>query len=724
MRRKSAKIFAVAAVLAAGASLAVARETPGPPSGSFTLGQVLSYPYPLELKASRSGTRVAWIENRRGARNVWVAEGPAWKARRLTDNDGDDGLELTQLQLSDDGRHLVWVRGGSHDANWPSPGGVEPNPALAPQKPAIEIWSADFEKGSPRKLAEGDAPAISPNGERVAYLKDHQAWSIAFDGKKDAASLFFCRGETGSLAWSPDGRRLAFVSDRGDHSLIGIYSSEKDPIRFLAPSASLDSNPVWSPDGTRVAFIRQPGKGGPPEKLLEEEPAPWSIWTADAGTGQARAAWSSPETLAGSLPETDAGPSLQWASGGRLVFLAELDGWPHLYSVADSGGAPLLLTPGNFMVDAIALTPDRRQVVYVANTGADPDDDDRRHLFRVPVDAAQPAAITSGAGLEWMPAVTGDGSTVVFVAAGAKSPPRPAVVSLAGGAPRRLAESEIPPDFPTESLVVARKVVFRSADGLAIHGQVFETPGGAAKKPALLFIHGGPPRQMLLGWHYMDYYSCAYAMNQYLASRGYVAMTVNYRLGVGYGRAFQHPQHAGPAGAAEYQDVLAAGKYLASLPEVDGSRVGVWGGSYGGYLTAIALAKNSDLFAAGVDWHGVHDWLTEGGDYEIAAYFRRRQLRYEKGDLKEAMDVAWKSSPDSMIDTWRSPVLLIAGDDDRNVDFHQTADLARRLEKAKVVHEVIVIPDEIHGFLRFAAWLRAESATAEFFDRMFGSPPR
>jgi dipeptidyl aminopeptidase/acylaminoacyl peptidase len=225
---------------------------------------------------------------------------------------------------------------------------------------------------------------------------------------------------------------------------------------------------------------------------------------------------------------------------------------------------------------------------------------------------------------------------------------------------------------------------------------------------------------MLLGWHYMDYYSCAYAMNQYLASRGYVAMTVNYRLGVGYGRAFQHPEHAGPAGAAEYQDVLAAGKYLASLPEVDRSRVGVWGGSYGGYLTAIALAKNSDLFAAGVDWHGVHDWLTEGGDYEIAAYFRRRQLRYEKGDLKEAMDVAWKSSPDSMVDTWRSPVLLIHGDDDRNVDFHQTADLARRLEKAKVAHEVIVIPDEIHGFLRFASWVRADSATAEFFERTFG----
>jgi dipeptidyl aminopeptidase/acylaminoacyl peptidase len=373
------------------------------------------------------------------------------------------------------------------------------------------------------------------------------------------------------------------------------------------------------------------------------------------------------------------------------------------------------------MVDSIALSPDGRQVVYAANSGGDAADDDRRHLFRVPVDAARPVPLTSGAGLEWMPAVTGDGGSVVFVSAGAKSPPQPAVIPLSGGRSRMLAPGEIPSDFPTEELVVPRKVVFQAPDGTVLHGQIFEKAGGAGKKPALLFLHGGPPRQMLLGWHYMDYYSCAYAMNQYLASRGYVAMTVNYRLGVGYGRAFQHPAHAGPAGASESQDVLAAGRYLASLPEVDRTRVGVWGGSYGGYLTAIALARSSDLFAAGVDWHGVHDWLTEGGEYEIGAFYRRRQLRYEKGDLKEAMDVTWKSSPDSMVDTWKSPVLLIHGDDDRNVDFHQTLDLARRLDKAKVPHEVIVLPDEIHGFLRWASWLRVEKATAEFFDRRFGA---
>src|SRR5499427_9657490 len=97
-------------------------------------------------------------------------------------------------------------------------------------------------------------------------------------------------------------------------------------------------------------------------------------------------------------------------------------------------------------------------------------------------------------------------------------------------------------------------------------------------------------------------------MNQYLASRGYVVLSVNYRSGIGYGRGFREAPGRAGRGASEYQDVVAAGKYLQSRPEVDASRVGLWGGSYGGYLTALGLARNSDLFAAGVDFHGVHDW--------------------------------------------------------------------------------------------------------------------
>jgi dipeptidyl aminopeptidase/acylaminoacyl peptidase len=320
--------------------------------------------------------------------------------------------------------------------------------------------------------------------------------------------------------------------------------------------------------------------------------------------------------------------------------------------------------------------------------------------------------LTAGEGLEWAPQVTGDGATVALISATAKRPPLVAVMPATGGEPKLLGADRIPADFPTDALVVPRKVVFRSPDGLSIHGQLFEQPGLTGKHPAVVFVHGGPPRQMLLGWHYSYYYANAYAVNQYLASRGYVVLSVNYRLGIGYGHDFHHPPHAGAAGAAEYQDVLAGGRYLARLPEVDARRIGIWGGSYGGFLTAMALAKNSDVFAAGSDLHGVHDWTTDR--YSTTTW------RYEQGDLDSARAVAWRSSPVAYVSSWKSPVILIQGDDDRNVRFHQTVDLARRLAAAGVRYEEFVLPDEIHDFLRHRSWLMADSATAAFFDKTFG----
>ena len=219
---------------------------------------------------------------------------------------------------------------------------------------------------------------------------------------------------------------------------------------------------------------------------------------------------------------------------------------------------------------------------------------------------------------------------------------------------------------------------------------------------------------MLLGWHYMNYYSNAYAVNQYLANHGYVVLAVNYRLGIGYGYDFNNPAHSGPWGASEYQDVRAGADYLRTLAEVNASKIGIWGGSYGGYLTALALARNSDVFKAGVDLHGVHNWIAD-----IGARLTNQQLRYEKADIKEALDAAWQSSPVASIATWKSPVLLIQGDDDRNVHFHETVDLARRLGEHHIPYEELVFPDEIHGFLRYATWLAADRATIDYFDRQF-----
>lgn len=248
----------------------------------------------------------------------------------------------------------------------------------------------------------------------------------------------------------------------------------------------------------------------------------------------------------------------------------------------------------------------------------------------------------------------------------------------------------------------------KAADGTTIHGQLFIDRKQKGKKAGLVFMHGGPIRQMLLGFHYSEYYINAYAFNQYLASQGYAVLSVNYRDGIGYGRDFRRAKNQGPRGASEYQDVVAAGNYLKALPEVEPAKIGLWGGSYGGYLTAMGLARNPELFKAGVDLHGVHDWAFRAREFSPGGSW---------GIGEKDMALAYQSSPVSDLSKWTAPVLFVHGDDDRNVLFQQTIDLAEKLRDKKVDIEILVLPDEVHGFLRYESWKQVFGATKDFFDR-------
>src|SRR5918992_1419554 len=710
---------ATRAALLATVAFTFATPIPAQQPAPYTLERVKSYPFPNELTAAATGTRLAWALNERGLRNVFVAEGPDYRARQLTSYRSDDGQELKSVSVSSDGRYVVYVRGGEHGSNWDDVLSV--NPPSLPVAPKPALWSVPFGGGEPKLLAEGgDEPQISPRGDVVAFVKDRQVWVVPIDGSQAAKRMLAsARGDPGSAQWSPDGSRIAFVSGRGDHAFIGVFANDSTPVVWLSPSTSRDGSPRWSPDGTRIAFVRRPGTGGAPDSILVQRHVPWAIWTADASTGAGRRLWESPKTLRGSFPTTHGQTNLHWAAGGRIVFLSYMDGWPHLYSIPETGGGePLLLTPGRYMAEYIRLSPDRRYLVFAGNAGRDADDIDRRHVVKVPVDRAAPEVMTPGPGLEWTPVVTGDGGTIAFIGATAQRPPLPAVMPANGGAIRWIGQERIPADYPTAQLVVPTKVVYKAPDGVEVHAQLFDAgadsrrPLPAARRPAVVFVHGGPPRQMLLGWHYSDYYANAYAMNQFLASKGYVVLSVNFRLGIGYGREFHRPPNAGAQGASEYLDVKAAGEYLRSLPHVDGRRIGIYGGSYGGFLTALALARDSELFAAGVDIHGVHDWTTER-----ARGLMNRERYEEAPDLQRALDVAWRSSPASSVATWKSPVLLIHGDDDRNVRFSQTVDLVQRLARAGVPFEEIVIPDDTHHWMRHANAVAVNEATADFFDR-------
>ncbi len=672
-----------------------------------------NYPFPTELCTAAKGARIAWALDEQGKRNVYVAEGPAYKARKLTSFSKDDGQEITSLSISGDGKWVVFVRGGEHSGNWDED--LPTNPSSEPEPFKVQIASVPFDGGTLKYLSEGDDPLISPDSRQVAFIKGDQVWSVPVDGSSAAKRLFTARGKMGSLEWKPDGSQLLFVSGRGDHSIIGIYTDSSTALKWIAPSFSNDQSPHWSPDGNKIVFVRRPGTGGAPDSLLTKKIIPWSIYTADIASNKATLLWKAPYTLRGSVPSTQGGANLHWAAGNKIAFLSYHDGWPHLYSINANGGEEKLLTPGNFMCEHISLSADRKHLTFSANTGNDRWDIERRHIARVDIEQGTMEMLTQGNGLEWGPVLTNEGKTVSFISATAQQSPIPAIMTLDSDKKiQLLGEELVPGDFPKERLVTPRQVVFQSPDGLSVHADLFMPEGGPARKPAIVYVHGGPPRQMLLGWHYSDYYANAYAANQYLASLGFIVLSVNYRLGIGYGYEFHQPLKAGLWGASEYQDIKAAGEWLQKQAFVDAKRVGIYGGSYGGYLTAMALARDSKIFAAGVDIHGVHNWASN------SPLFNSYANNYDRApDYDAAVKTAWLSSPVSSINTWTSPVLIIHADDDRNVRFNQSTNLINRLEKQGVPYETLMIVDDTHHLMRWENAVKVYDAVADFFVRTF-----
>lgn len=675
------------------------------------LSSFKNYPFPTQLCAAVKGSKIAWALDEQGKRNVYVAEGPDYKPRKLTRFSKDDGQEITSLSVSDDGKWVVFVRGGEHSGNWDT--GLPINPGFEPEPFKVQIASVPFDGGEPKYLSEGDDPVISPSGKSVAFIKGDQVWSVPVDGSSAAKRLFTTRGTMSSLEWKPDGSQLLFVSSRGDHSVIGIYTDSTTSLKWIAPSFSNDYAPHWSLNGDKIAFIRRPVSKGAPDSLLVKKVVPWSIYTADVASNKATLLWKAPNTLRGSLPSTHGGTNLHWTAGDKIVFLSYHDGWPHMYSINADGGKEKLLTPGAFMCEHISLSADKKQLVFSANTGNDKWDVERRHIAKVNIEQGSMQVLTQGNGLEWAPVLTDEGNTVAFISATAQQCPIPAIMKLNSDKKIRLIGAElVAHDFPKEKLITPKQVIFQSADGLTIHADLFLPEGGPAQKPAIVYVHGGPPRQMLLGWNYSDYYSNAYASNQYLASLGFVVLAVNYRLGIGYGYEFHQPPHAGLWGAAEYQDIKAAGEWLQKQDFVDAKRIGIYGGSYGGYLTALALARDSKIFAAGVDIHGVHDWVSNSPLLNAFTH------KYEKApDYDDATKTAWLSSPVSSINTWTSPVLIIHADDDRNVRFSQSTHLINRLERQGVPYETLMIVDDTHHLMRWENAVTVYDAVADFFVR-------
>ena len=727
-----------------------------------TMEQYLWPAEPLELTSARKADRVAWIAYERGMRNVFTAAAPNFSPVRVTSFLRDDGVDLTDVSLSDDGSLAVFVRGSA-----PNRVGWIANPSHDPRGGERAIWAARTTGGAAWRIAEGAAPELSPDGRYVLYVKDGQIFRARVApgaaSAVDTGGTPFIKawGRQSGPRWSPDGSKIAFVSDRNDHSFIAVYDVRSRTVSYVSPSVDCDASPAWASDSKRLAFVRRPGApfgrqaqegsggiGNPPGPAAgrggaggcaagfggrgggrgaQEDSAP----ARREIPGLQRATFRGGYTLSVMVADVSGCPStspLAGASGcaarelwhnqpndrtfatiNRLLWGADhvlfplspqTDEFDRYYSLDVNATAPtpVLLTTTNGLIEDVtsaALSSDGKTLYYCTNAA----DIERRHIWAVPVAGGTPRQLSSGEGIETHPTPLPSGSRIAVLSFGVSQPASVGFVPAAGGggSAKVVFPSPLPKEFPVAAHVTPQIVHVRSPDSLDISNQLFLPkdlkPG--ERRPAMIFVHGGPPRQMLPGYHYMQFYHWAYSFNQMLANQGYVVLSVNYRSGIGYGRSFRQAPNTNARGNSEYQDVLAAGRYLQTRPDVDPARVGIWGLSYGGLLTAQALARNSDLFIAGIDLAGVHLY----------------------GNSLDTTATSYRSSAISEIDRWKSPVMLIHGDDDRNVDFAQTVGLVQLLRARNVYHELIVIPDDLHESMLHSRWVETFARMSDFLRK-------
>ena len=713
-KRRRARARRLIPVVFAAACLAGSAFSPAAaPPEQRTIESLLRAPVAVQIEVAERAGRIAWLVQEGPVQRIWTAELPALEARVLVELPPDDGRLITAMRLSPNGKLLVYLRGLPASAT-----GIDPNPAGLVVRPERGLWLVPTSGGTERLLGPGTDPVFSPDGRTLTFVRNDTLLALDASGADAAPArpLLIVKGSIGSYAWSPDGKRLALSNDRGAYAVIGLWAPGEDRIRWIAPEASEDALPAWSPDGRRLAFIRMHGgELGRGHDVMDSEP--FSIIVADAAAGTVRTVWTSPAPADSQMQEVQPSDALRWLDDDRLIFHSEHEGWAHIYVAALDGSPLRSLTPGAYEADASALSPDGRTLVVSTSESAL----ERRRLWRISLADGRRAPLTGPDTIDTDPVFFPDGDHIAYRSASARSPQAVIVRSLSGEGEMRLGPAP-GPGFPAAAFVEPRAVTFTAPDGGTVHGVLFTPPGaaGARPGPGVVYVHGGPIRQMLLGWHPMLHYGFNYLFNQVLAGRGYTVLAVNYRSGTGYGRAYREFPGRNTRGANEYQDILAAGRYLQALPAVDPGRIGLYGPSFGGYLTALALGRNSDVFRAGVDWYGVHNWD------RWARKADRGFIGTDFGtnpDDPAQMETARQSSGAAWAKTWRSPVLFIHGGDDRTVLVDETIDLAVKLRRLGVPVETLIFPDEQHGFALFENWNKALHATLDFLDRRLGAGP-
>jgi dipeptidyl aminopeptidase/acylaminoacyl peptidase len=565
-----------------------------------------------------------------------------------------------------------------------------------------DFWAGDAAGGRPSARGEDaiqqlapltgrSGAVVSPDWRRIAYVAKKHIWVLPLDGGRPVR-VTTEEGQYSGLNWSPDSTHLAFIVERNDQDDIGVGSAAGGSVTMIASTPRDEDSPIWSPSSDRVAFIRR-----------FDDWTGYEIWTsAPDGTGPRQVVR---ETYLKGVEEFHFDGNSHWSPDGkRLVYLSSRTGYNHLWTVAADGGDPVEVTTGAFVDYDPSWSPSGDRILFVASRRGDLED---RHVWSVAATGGAPVRL-SGDGLCSRPTWSPDGQRIAYLRSTTTQPPEVVVQDAHAGAHASQLTESRPVPAQTAAFVEPEAVTWASSDGFTVHGVLLRPrTSSTPSRPALMYFHGKGGIN-LKGWGGLP----DYAFHQYLVSKGYAVLFVNWRgTQVGYGSAYEQANYR-DYGGGELQDVVTGAKWLQQQTGADPKRIACWGGSYGGYMTMLAVTKTPDVCSAGISLYGVSDWGTFLKQSKRKLW--RMRLLAKLGNPADDPNLWNESAAMRYAAQARAPLLILQGLDDDGVMPVQGESLYDELHRLAKVVDYVAFVGEGHGF-RNTGSLRDEYGRVDAF---------
>ncbi|MGO9231055.1 MAG: prolyl oligopeptidase family serine peptidase [Bryobacteraceae bacterium] len=500
---------------------------------------------------------------------------------------------------------------------------------------------------------------------------------------------------------APERRRLAVLDaasgemrwvDSGQHAAPPASAPAIPADKAAPPEREIDLGmPVWSEDGSKAALL---GRSA-------DNKDRW-VFSLDPATGKTRVlAHDHDDAWIGGPAEF----TLGWMKNGREVFFqSERTGFAHLYAVPWEGGEPRALTSGDWEVLAVRQSPDRAHFYITANA----DSPYENHLYEISGEGGALTRLTSRPG-KHSTTVSPDQRWIADLYSYTNQPPDLFVQENRPGAePRRVTTSPAP-DFAAYPWLDVPIITFTARDGVQVPARLFKPAHFRKGGPGVVFVHGSGYLQNVDRWWSANYYR-EYLFDHLLMERGFIVIDVDYRGSAGYGRNWRTAVYR-HMGGQDLDDLTDAAHYLVARHGANPAKIGLWGGSYGGFLTLMAMFTQGDTFAAGAALRPVSDWALYNHGYTSEI------LNLPQSDTEAYR----RSSPIFFTDGLKGALLICHGMVDSNVEFNDTVRLVQRLiELRKENWQLAVYPVENHTFTEPASWADEYKRILALFERTLG----